>query len=115
MNFDEAVSAHIKWKVRLRMCIDESEKLEPAVVCKDDQCELGKWIYGDGQIYKNALSYEPLRNEHARFHRCAGDVVRKVNAGDKSGAEQLLGAEGEFAQASQATIDAIMRMKREIA
>jgi hypothetical protein len=115
MNFDDAINAHTKWKVRLRMCIDGTEKLDPAVVCKDNQCDLGKWIYGEGAKYNKAASYSTLKAEHANFHKCAADVVTKANAGKKAEAEALLGPTGNFAKASQATVSAIMKMKKEAA
>ena len=55
-HFDDAIAAHIKWKIRLGQFIDgtSTEKLDSAMVCKDNVCVLGKWIYGDGTKYKTA-------------------------------------------------------------
>jgi methyl-accepting chemotaxis protein len=113
-HFDEAIAAHIKWKIRLGQFIDgtSTEKLDSAVVCKDNQCALGKWIYGDGENYKTALHYGDLLDKHANFHRCAGDVVRKVETNDKTGARSILA--GEFAGAAKETVTAIMALKSEI-
>lgn len=115
MNFDEAINAHTKWKVRLRMVIEGTEKLDPAVVCKDNQCDLGKWIYGDGAKYNRLVSYGILKSEHAHFHQCAAAIVTKANAGNRTAAEAMLGPTGDFAKASQATVAAIMKMKKEAA
>ena len=115
MNFDDAVAAHTKWKTRLRMFISGAgEKLESAVVCKDNACDLGKWIYGEAVRYKASPSYTALQREHANFHRCAADVVKKIESGDPKGAEQLL-ERGPFVAASTNTVNAIMQMKREVA
>lgn len=114
MNFDEAVAAHVKWKTRLRMFIDgHGETLQSAAVCKDNHCDLGKWIHGEAQAYRVLPSYALLRAEHANFHRCAGDVVKRVESGDLAGAHALLESSA-FTAASSKTVGAIGRMKREL-
>lgn len=113
MNFDEAVAAHIKWKIRLAQFIDGTggEKLVSSAICKDNLCDLGKWIYGDGAKYKSLAHYQDLVKKHANFHVCAGEVVKKVESGDKAGAKNLLG--GAFASASKETVAAIMDLRKE--
>lgn len=113
MNFDDAIAAHIKWKIRLSQFIDgtSTEKLNSAVVCKDNLCDLGKWIYGEGVKYKPLPHYNDLVRKHANFHVCAGDVVKKVEGGDKAGAKSLL--TGNFIAASKDTVAAIMALKKE--
>ncbi len=93
MNFDDAIAAHIKWKVRLSQFIDGtgSEKLQSANVCKDNNCDLGKWIHGEGTKFKSLPHYQDLVKKHANFHLCAGDVVKKVENNDKTGARAALG------------------------
>ena len=113
-HFDDAIAAHVKWKIRLSQFIDGTgtEQLDSTTVCKDNLCALGKWIYGDGEKHKNALHYGNLVTKHANFHRCAGDVVKKVEFHDKTGAMSLLN--GEFAAAAKETVTAIMDLKKEI-
>ena len=113
-HFDEAIAAHIKWKIRLGQFIDgtSAEKLDSATVCLDNNCALGKWIYGDGVNYKNAVNYSLLQAKHANFHRCAGDVVRKVEHNDRAGAKAMLA--GEFVNAAKETVTSIMALKSEI-
>ncbi len=115
MNFDDAIAAHIKWKVRLTQFIDgtSTEKLQSATVCKDNLCDLGKWIYGDGVKYKPLPHYQDLVKKHANFHMCAAEVVKKVETNDKPGAKSALG--GPFAAASKETVTAIMELKKEAA
>ncbi len=112
MDFDDAIAAHVRWKTRLRMFINGTgEKLESATVAKDNVCELGRWIYGAGSQYSYLASYPTLKTEHANFHRCAADVVRKAETGDKKSAEAMLEA-GPFSSASSKTVSAILEMKR---
>ena len=115
MNFDDAISAHIKWKVRLSQFIDgtSQEKLQSATICKDNLCDLGKWIYGEGAVYKALPKYQDLIKKHANFHVCAADVVKKVENNDKVGAKAALG--GAFAAASKETVTAIMDLKKDAA
>ena len=89
--FYHAVEAHIKWKIRLQKHLDgtSDEKLNPDVICLDNKCALGQWIYGDGQQYKDMEGFEDLRTTHADFHKCASEVVRKTDTGDKSAAENI--------------------------
>ena len=101
LNFQEAVAAHQKWKARLQACIDGTnpEKLDPAVVGRDDQCVLGKWIYGQGAVsFGGRPLFGELRTAHAEFHQLAGEVLTAVYAGRKEEAATML-ASG-FAQAS---------------
>jgi methyl-accepting chemotaxis protein len=113
-HLDEAISAHIKWKTRLNEFIEggSKEKLDSATVCKDNQCTLGKWIYGDGEKHKNLVQYGDLQAKHANFHLCAGTIVRKVDEHDKASAAALL--KGEFAVAAKETVTAILSLKKEI-
>ncbi|MCK9200573.1 MAG: CZB domain-containing protein [Gallionella sp.] len=113
MNFDDAVAAHIKWKVRLNQFIDgtSTEQLKSDTVCKDNLCDLGKWIYGDGAKFNKLPHYKDLVTKHANFHRSAADVIKKVEGGDKPGAKSLLA--GPFTLASKDTVAAIMELKKE--
>lgn len=115
MNFDDAIAAHIKWKVRLTQFIDGTgtEKLASATIGKDNVCDLGRWIYGEGVRYASLPRYQDLVKKHANFHVCAGEVVKKVENGDKPGAKSALG--GPFAASSKETVTAIMELKKEAA
>jgi hypothetical protein len=78
LNFKSAIDAHLKWKTRLRAVIDgtSEEKLDPQVIAMDNQCVLGKWIYGaGGEKFGTYPHFKTLRAEHAKFHRCASSVL----------------------------------------
>jgi hypothetical protein len=101
LNISEAVAAHANWKERLERYIDgnSGEKLDPMVVCRDDQCTLGKWIHGPAtDHFHSDKVFHALRADHAQFHYVAANVVRYALEGDKSGAEALL--KGEYARVS---------------
>jgi methyl-accepting chemotaxis protein len=65
------------------------EKLNADVICLDNQCTLGQWIYGDGQKFKDMEGFEALRDTHANFHKCAAEVIRKTDTGEKPEAETI--------------------------
>lgn len=113
MNFDEAISAHQRWKTRLRLHIDgkSTEALDPAQVGKDDQCDLGRWIYGEGARVMGAKAeFQDVKQSHAHFHSVAADVLRKSLAGDKAGAGAAL--DGPFFDSSSKVVQAIMKCKK---
>jgi methyl-accepting chemotaxis protein len=88
----------------------EERNLNADEVCKDNQCALGKWIYGAGRKFEQTPDYEPLRRTHADFHVCAADILRKTQQGDKNGASALL--VGDFFDLSNQTVQHIIAMKR---
>jgi len=115
MNFDDAIAAHIKWKIQLSQYIDGvgSERLSSTTVCKDDSCELGKWIYGEGSKFRELPSFQRLVIAHENFHAKAASIVKTIEDGDKTGAKASM--TGPFAIASKETVTAIMNLKREAA
>ncbi|MBI4999115.1 MAG: CZB domain-containing protein [Rhodocyclales bacterium] len=103
LNFKSAVDAHMRWKTRLETYINgtNSEELVVDVVCRDDQCPLGKWIYTRGvSDFGYSETFFDMKAHHAHFHRCAGDVLRTAQAGDKVMALQLL-HQGDYVRASE--------------
>lgn len=103
LNISDAVSAHSAWKERLFHYVNASstEKLDENVICRDDACVLGKWIYGDAHAFLAEVpDYHRLKSAHAAFHIAAGDIVRAVNTNARPKAEKLL-IEGPFSAHSR--------------
>jgi hypothetical protein len=50
--------------------------------------------------------------KHAHFHKCAAEVVRKVESGDKDGARLAL---RDLAGVSRETVAAIMELRKDAA
>lgn len=114
MNFDEAIVAHAEWKLKLTLYLQGEGKLDHAIVCRDDQCKLGQWIYSDGKKYANELSYENLKKVHAEFHLCAGHVIKTIDDRKIDEAKKLIGGESNYAKASATVIEAISAVKRRV-
>ncbi len=116
MNFDDAIKAHSAWKLRLQSYLSNPDKsINPNDVCKDNLCDLGKWIHGDGKKFESMEEFKKLKSEHAKFHKAASDVVIKADNGQSVSEETQLGAKSDFAQSSTAVVTAIMAMKRKAA
>ncbi|MFP5519879.1 MAG: methyl-accepting chemotaxis protein [Bdellovibrionia bacterium] len=115
-NFEDAVQAHLKWKGRLRNFISgmSDEKLQSQHVCKDNNCALGKWIYGEGKNYSSLSSYAVLRSEHANFHVAAGEVLKAFEGGDVMTANRLLAEGSKFDRHTRMTVEAIQNLQGEI-
>ena len=114
MDFDEAVKAHVFWKVTLRWMINGRLPLDMEKLGDDRSCELGRWIHGDGSRFKAYPAYAAMVREHALFHDVVKEVVRQIIGGDTESANRMLSPEGEFTVASARTIAAIRALEREI-
>ena len=114
MDFDQAVAAHTAWKRTLARHLDKRDgSLRPNEIALDDRCALGQWIHGRGEAeYHNLPEYSVLLREHARFHRCAAEVVRRANSGEAVDKQITVGARSEFTMASSAVVLAIMAIKK---
>ncbi|MEZ5701444.1 MAG: CZB domain-containing protein [Burkholderiaceae bacterium] len=93
IDIDTAISAHENWKIRLQNVLDgtSTERLEPQQVCKDDQCELGKWLHGPGKKRLGKYpAFSVLVARHQFFHVQASTVLALAQAGDKAKAVQVM-------------------------
>jgi hypothetical protein len=96
MNFDDAMKAHEEWKSKLAEYISKPDRsLNAATVGADDECELGKW----------------LKKDHRRFHKAAGAIVKKANAGNRVSEKAAMGPRSEYAAASVAVHNGLTAMK----
>ncbi|MCV5245159.1 CZB domain-containing protein, partial [Escherichia coli] len=87
------INAHLQWRKRLEDCIEgtSQEKLDGGVIMLDDQCVLGKWIYG--KAARSTLSLHPefgeLREAHRLFHLYASRVVQTFRVRGKEAAREM--------------------------
>jgi hypothetical protein len=103
LNFMTAIEAHMKWKTRLENYIQgtSQEDLKVEVVCRDDQCPLGKWIYSTGsERFGTIDTFGEMKGQHALFHQCAGRVLETAQAGNKEEALRQL-QYGDYVRASE--------------
>jgi methyl-accepting chemotaxis protein len=108
------IGAHVLWKKRLLALLDgtSEEKLDPQTIGMDNQCALGKWIYGDGQAFSRTTSYDTVRAMHAEFHRLAAEVVILYQNGKVPEAEQLL--QRDYSKHSERLKHRILALSHEV-
>lgn len=114
MDFEQARKKHAEWRVKLRGAITKKETLDVTTIAKDNQCDLGKWLYGEA---RQRLHCSPLYNEcvtkHAHFHMEAGKVAKVINDGHYDQAHSMLGVGSGFSSASAAIVNALDALERE--
>ncbi len=116
-DFQAAISAHIDWKMKLTKYIENPDRsLDPAKVCVDNACILGKWIYGAGQSYEQNCrqTYEALRASHAEFHKIAAHVIQLMHDQKKDEALRVLGVDGPYPAVSERTVHLIEQLRSEV-
>lgn len=114
MNLDDAIDAHIEWKVSLLQRVERGEALpDEAIVADDARCPLGQWLYDEsasGRYWAYDCFAELLRS-HAEFHRSAAEVLHCLRQGDMAAARRLMVPGGAFDIASRETINALMDLR----
>lgn len=116
MDFDGAVRAHSNWKMKLSGYIrNPDHSLKAVEVARDDTCELGCWIHGEGGAFASAPEFAALKAAHSRFHKAAAEIVRRADAGEAVSADVALSATSPYAKASMEVVQAVMAMKRKAA
>jgi len=116
LDFVAAIEAHRKWKARLTDFIEgrSEETLDPAVICQDDKCALGKWIHGEGKTFCGHLPrFHQLKADHAEFHIHAAEVVRLAQKGHSVQAMKYA-LEGPFSEYSLKTQFSLSRLYAEM-
>jgi hypothetical protein len=115
INITECIDAHMKWKGRLQNYLDgtSKEQLDPMIICRDDQCVLGKWIHGPAlKHFHDDDDFHKLRSDHANFHFVAGTIVKKVQDNDRAGSDALL--KNEYARASRDVIQDLVELNKHL-
>ena len=115
INIMDAINAHIQWKLRLERYLNgtSDEKLDPNVICRDDQCKLGKWIHGPAlKHFQGDDGFVTLRDDHAQFHLIAGQVVTIMQENDKAAAEALM--KSDYMRASRKVVHALTDLNKQI-
>ena len=102
LDIQVAISAHENWKNRLQAYLDGSSKevFDANVVCFDDRCDLGKWIYSYGKANLGQYpGFTALMSHHKMFHFAASNVIALQSRGKTAEADVIL--KGQFAQFSK--------------
>jgi methyl-accepting chemotaxis protein len=91
-----------------------TEAINPNIVANDDQCVLGKWLYGEGEKqFKNQPEFQKVVTSHSYFHRCAGHTLALALDGKNQEAATEI-TSGEFAKASLDVSRHLMHLWRDL-
>lgn len=110
MDFPAAMLAHLNWKKRFAAHLDGWERLDAAMVEKDNLCELGKWIHESTRLSQLA-EFEALKEEHAAFHRAAAEIIRRTNGLPVQQAKRMLETDAAYNAASSSCVTAIATLR----
>jgi len=111
INLYDAVLAHSAWKKRLFVFLEgqSKEDLQPAKICVDYLCVLGKWIHSDGKThFGDQPEFVKLVEEHAKFHVHAASVVDAHLSGKTDLAMEIL--TGSFEEQSRKTVKCLTKL-----
>lgn len=118
MDFEirNAIQVHSAWKDRLKTAIGTGQSdMSIEVVCQDDQCRLGRWLYSLDAPTQASFRWQCVRQVHADFHRHAAKVLELALAGDQRAAQAATAYSSPFAQTSARLIGELSTWQRETA
>lgn len=81
MDIRPPLRAHAEWLAQLREYVYGAGAPDVRILVRDDQCDLGRWIYNDASRFRSLPEYEAARQAHASFHAEAAEVIRLMQAG----------------------------------
>lgn len=113
MNFDELSNQHLHWKSLVESLFDENNSsiLNPSTIIKDNDCDLGKWIYSnEASRYSSSQSFKKLQEVHQNFHLYAGKIILDFQSGNIEDANRL---HPLFTQASDDIASLLQDLKKE--
>ncbi len=101
MNTQEAIvkgiGAHGMWKQRLIDAIKTGKsEWTPQLVCQDNQCEFGKWLYSCSHQEKSSPHYSNVKKLHAEFHKKAAEVLTLALNNKKNDAEKEIAPGSQY-------------------
>lgn len=119
MDIRPPLRAHAEWLAQLREYVYGAGAPDAGMLVRDDQCELGRWIYGDALRFRHLPEYEAARQAHASFHAEAAEVVRLMQAGRRHEAAVAIERGGPLQNRSATMIRAFLwlgqRLSRAVA
>ena len=85
---EQAKTAHLAWKGRLRDFLDGTHLLTTEQVVSHKHCDLGKWYYTEGvDRFGDVSEFRAIESPHEKIHQLIHRVVDLKEKGDEAGAE----------------------------
>lgn len=111
----KGIAAHGMWKQRLIDAIKTGQsEWTPAIVCQDNQCEFGKWLYACSVEEKSSQYHGKITSLHADFHKTAAVVLDLALTGKGQEAEQKIGPDSDYKNTSASLTKEMMNWKSDI-
>ena len=111
---NRAIDAHLKWKARLMLIIDSGESiLATGVVCSDNRCELGRWLYSLDESITKTHRWKWVRAKHSEFHQEAAHVLELALSGNQKEARKKISYLSKYDGISSRLIDELNAWKKE--
>lgn len=117
LNVDDAIETHFNWKQRLSDYFKKPVREQtfiPSEVSDDHRCSLGKWLYENKKQFESSNKFHTLVDTHAKFHRHAGELISKVNSGQKLEEHIILGPRSTYDDLSKSVVAQLLDLKNEI-
>lgn len=109
---DEAIDAHLAWRQKLLSYFaNPNGSLDSNVISSDCLCSLGRWIYSQNSFSQDDKIFLKVKEAHLAFHICAGNLVKRVNAGEDLLGEVVLDNKSEYAKLSFEVIESLRILK----
>lgn len=114
MDLETAIARHAEWKLKFRGAITRQETLDAKTIARDNCCELGQWLYGEGRTrFGQFPAHAACLSRHQAFHVEAGKVAEAINARRFTQAEDMLKAGTPYSTSSSAVGVAIRSLQKE--
>ena len=115
MDLTHAIEMHDAWKMKLKNAITAQETVDADSLAKDNTCEFGKWLHGEGEsAYGKLPSFSTCVAKHAAFHVEAGKVARDINAKKyKEAEDQIDFSSTPYGKAASEVKAAVLHLKQE--
>lgn len=120
LDIQAAVAAHRQWKQQLQAQLRSPAAAPPVggvpaldreQVCRDDRCDLGRWIHGRGRARLGTFpGFTELLAHHRMFHHVAGNVLALQAAGEHAAARRML--HDQFEDYSQRVTEDLRLLQR---
>ncbi len=98
----------------LREYIYGAGQMDAEAVARDDECEIGQWLYREGAEYRRFPEYRHALQVHAAFHRRAAKVVRMADQGRRLEAAADLAPGGDLRGLSAALSQSFIQLNKKI-
>ena len=111
----KGIAAHGMWKQRLINAIKTGQsEWTPEIVCQDNQCEFGKWLYSCTPAEKSSPYHHKITKLHADFHKTAAVILDLALKGKTDEAEEKIGPDSIYKDNSARLTREMMNWKSEL-